>query len=70
MDRAGNGCEVLPMTDELRFHAEQRRELAAALERAREEVRRDLLVGLIVWYSLGFVFGAGFVGAAWLWFSS
>lgn len=58
------------MTDETRFHAEQRRELVRALEQAREEVRRDMVAGLIVWYSLGFVFGAGMVGAAWLWFGS
>lgn len=58
------------MTDETTFHGEQRRELHRALEQAREEVRRDMVAGLIVWYSLGFVFGAGMVGAAWLWFSS
>lgn len=58
------------MTDELRFHAEQRRELQRALELAREEVRRDLLAGLVVWYSLGFVFGAGVMAGAWWWFGS
>jgi hypothetical protein len=55
------------MTDETTFHGEHRRELAAALERAREEVRRDLLVGLVVWYSLGFVVGAAVVAGAWWW---
>lgn len=58
------------MTDETTFHGEHRREFQRAVEQAREEVRRDMVAGLIVWYSLGFVFGAGFVGAAWLWFSS
>lgn len=58
------------MTDETTFHGEQRRELHRALEQAREEVRRDLLAGLVVWYSLGFVFGAGAVAGAWWWFGS
>lgn len=60
------------MTDENTFHGEHRRELERAIKQARAEIdkaRSDVLVGMLVWYSLGFFFGGLTVGLL-FWFTS
>lgn len=59
------------MTDENTFHGEHRRELERAIKQARAEIekaRRDVLLGMLVWYCAGFFFGGLTVAiAVWVW---